>query len=310
MPSMFLLPLMLLQSSFDPGGITSPYASALPREIVEKKEDEARKRAEQEAAEAPAIAPILPGFDDGGEQGAHSSCLAAVAGDPEGAAAAARAALGRAQGRERVRAGYCLGLALSEADHWTEAQEAFSAALQATAPEDHATRARLGAMAGNAALAAGKPGDALTALESADAEAWKAGDGAQQASIAIDRARAQVGLGQLDAAASTLAAARTAQPDNAQVWLLSATLARRQDKLAEAQTEIEKAAQLTPGDPEVGLEAGVIAILSGHRDAARLSWQSVVKTSPKSPSAATARDYLAQLSEMPEGNDPVPVAKR
>jgi Flp pilus assembly protein TadD len=42
--------------------------------------------------------------------------------------------------------------------------------------------------------------------------------------------------------------------------------------LADAQTQIQTAARLTPLDPEVGLEAGVIAMLSGHEDAARKSW--------------------------------------
>jgi Flp pilus assembly protein TadD len=104
-----------------------------------------------------------------------------------------------------------------------------------------------------------------------------------------------VGLGRQSDAATALAEARTAAPNNAQTWLLSATLSRRQDKLAEAQTQIERAAQIAPQDPEIGLEAGVIAVLGGRDEAARKSWQSVVTTAPGSEAATTAKGYLAQL---------------
>ena len=43
-----------------------------------------------------------------------------------------------------------------------------------------------------------------------------------------------------------------------------------------------------PRDPQVGLEAGVIAVLSGRDDAARKSWQSVIAAAPDSDEAKTA----------------------
>ena len=94
---------------------------------------------------------------------------------------------------------------------------------------------------------------------------------------------------------AALAQAREAEPDNAQAWLLSATLSRRQNKLIEAQAQIEKAAQLSPRDPEIGLEAGVIAVLAGNEGAARHSWRSVLEMAPDSPAAATAKQYISQL---------------
>jgi Flp pilus assembly protein TadD len=154
-------------------------------------------------------------------------------------------------------------------------------------------------MAGNAALANGKAGEALGLLAPAAIDAKAASDGALGASISLDRARALVSLGQNGEAATALADARTADPDNAQAWLLSATLSRREKKLIEAQSQIEKAAQLAPREPEVGLEAGVIAVLGGRDEAARRSWNAVVAMSPESPAATTAREYLAQL--WPEG---------
>ena len=113
----------------------------------------------------------------------------------------------------------------------------------------------------------------------------------------MDRARALVALGRLDEAAAALAEARAADPGDAQVWLLSATLSRRTGKLAEAQSQIETAANLLPVDTEIGLEAGRIAILAGQEEAARKSWQSVVEAAPESPAADTARSYLAQLEK-------------
>ena len=280
MPLLISASLLLAQAS--------PYASALPREIVEKKEDEERRRREESAWDlALPAAPTTTG------------CLTAVAADPERSAQVARNALAEAIGRQRVRAGLCLGAALSELGRWDEARQAFADARDATAEDDHLSRARLGAMAGNAALAAGEPGQALALLAPAASAAQAAGDKALAASIAIDRARALVAVDQPDEAAAALAQAREAEPDNAQAWLLSATLSRRQNRLIEAQAQIEQAARIAPRDPEIGLEAGVIAVLAGNEGAARRSWDAVVAMAPQSEAAATARQYIGQLGPEP-----------
>jgi tetratricopeptide (TPR) repeat protein len=214
---------------------------------------------------------------------------------PREAEAAAQAWLAKAQGAEKAFAGECLGVVLSRQDKWSEAEAAFLAARDAAA--DKALRARLGAMAGNAALARGDAAAALAALDTAKADAGA--DKALAGGIAIDRARALVALKRDAEAAMALDEARADAPDNAQAWLLSATLSRRMNKLAEAQVQIEQAAALLPVDPEVGLEAGVIAVLAGHDEAARKSWQSVVSAAPDSEAAATAKGYLAQLGPAP-----------
>lgn len=292
MPLALLLPLMLAQT--DPAGIGSPYVSALPKEIIEKKAEEDRKRREEAAQNVALPAPH-----------SNTGCLGAVEANPEKSAQVARDALADAVGHERVRAGLCLGVALSDLGQWDDAREAFANARDAAASDDHASRARLGAMAGNAALAAGQPGQALSLLAPAASDAKAAGDTPLAASIALDRARALVAVNQPDEAAAALAQAREAEPDYAQAWLLSATLSRRQNKLIEAQAEIEKAAQLAPQDPEVGLEAGVIAVLSGKNEAARRSWNSVLAMAPESAAAATAKQYIAQLGpETPASKAP------
>ena len=100
-------------------------------------------------------------------------------------------------------------------------------------------------------------------------------------------------------AATELADARVSAPGSSLGWLLSATLSRRMGHLAEAQAQIETAAKLAPTDPEIGLEAGVIAALAGQDAAARKSWQSVIAAAPDTDAATHARAYLAQLG--PEG---------
>lgn len=211
--------------------------------------------------------------------------------EAEAAEAAARAWLGKAHGAERARAGECLGIALSALDRWNDAAEAFRAARAiADAP---VWRSRLSAMAGEAALAAGDYEAALAALDAARSEA--ADDPATRGGIAVFRARALVALDREGEAEAALAEARAATPRDATVWLLSATLSRRLGKLADAQAQIEKAAELQPVNPEIGLEAGLIAILSGRDEAARKSWQSVIAAAPESQAAATAKGYLAQI---------------
>ena len=56
---------------------------------------------------------------------------------------------------------------------------------------------------------------------------------------------------------------------------------------------------LAPMDGEIGLEAGVIAILGNREEAARQSWQSVIDIQPDSLAAQTAKNYLAQLGPAP-----------
>ncbi|HCF25081.1 MULTISPECIES: tetratricopeptide repeat protein [unclassified Novosphingobium] len=199
--------------------------------------------------------------------------------------------------RERAGAKQCQAMALTRIDGWAEAATLFLSAREDTPVTDLGERARLGALGGNAHLAAGDASAALIALDVAKGDAAKGSDAKLKAAIAIDRARALVALNRPDEAAAALAEARSAAPANAQAWLLSATLSRRQGKLADAQQQIERAAELMPVDPEIGLEAGVIAVLAGRDDAARKSWESVIRAAPGSDIAKIARGYLDQLGQ-------------
>lgn len=226
-------------------------------------------------------------------------CMSAVHSDPPGAVDMAEAWVQQAKGTAAAPAQFCLGSAHAALDHFDEAETAFLAGRDLAAAADHRLRAQLGAMAGTMALAQGESARALAALDQAHADALAGSDTQLGGEIAVDRSRALVALKREAEAGEALAEARTTTAKNPDAWLLSATLSRRQGKLAEAQAQIEQAAQLDPVDPAIGLEAGVIAVLSGRDAAARKSWESVVTAAPDSDAAKTAKDYLAQLGAAP-----------
>lgn len=289
MSLLLALPLMLAQiGPFTPpgGGSVSP----LPPELQNRK---ARPQ-------APSPSPVeLPAETS---SSSTTDCLKHAAADPTAEVDQARAWRDGAADVEHAAADLCLGTALSELQRFSEAEAAFLDGRQASegAP---ALRARLGAMAGNAALATGAAARALGFLDTAKTDLGEARDGPLPTDIALDRARALVALERLPEAETALAEARTLAPESAEAWLLSATLSRRMDKLADAQTRIETAGRLAPANagvaPEIGLEAGVIAMLSGREDAARKSWRSVVATAPQSAAAESARRYLVQIGDTP-----------
>ena len=224
-------------------------------------------------------------------------CMDQARTDPASAIVAADQWAGEAAEAEQSYARQCLGMAYTALLRWQAAERAFLEARELAATTAHFRRARLAAMAGNAALAEERADAALFALDLAAADAEASGDAGLRAVVQIDRARALVLQGDETAAETALASARTLDPQSPYAWLLSATLARRQGRLDEAQAHIETAGALAPDYPEIGLEAGVIAMLDGREAAAAASWRSVLAIEPDGDHAATARDYLAQLEQ-------------
>lgn len=222
-------------------------------------------------------------------------CLTDARRDPATAIDRANAWLAEGFGVERSRPLQCLGTAYVSLLRWEAAEDAFAAARDARPAADPAGRARLGAMAGNAALAANNPAAARALFDTAQADATAAGSALLAGEIATDRSRALVALNEPELAAQALELARTSAPQLPEAWLLSATLARRQGRIADAAGMIGTAAALAPEVPAVGLEAGLIAMLAGDGAAARKSWQSVIALGAATAEAETARGYLAQL---------------
>lgn len=226
-----------------------------------------------------------------------AACLAQAQDDPAAAVETAEQWLEDAQQAERSLPGQCLGTAYARLGEWEAAEQAFLSALAGARAANAPRRARLAAMAGNAALAGGRYQAALDSLDTAAVIADATADPELLGTIAIDRARALVPLGREPDAAEALAKARQEIPKNAEAWLLSAALARRTGDLVAAQQYIETAAQLRPIDLEIGLEAGLIAALAGRDEAARKSWQSVIDADPSSTPARLARSYIEQLAQ-------------
>ncbi|GMN03388.1 tetratricopeptide repeat protein [Erythrobacter sp. MTPC3] len=228
-----------------------------------------------------------------------AGCLAQLAEDPARAHSQAQIRLPEVSGPDRVMTNHCLGLAATELGLWQDARQAFIAARDETPPEELRARARFSLMAGNAALGSGDGEGALLLLQTAQRDANAAAAATLEAIAAMDVARALVALDRPGEAFVPLSRATLLEPEKAEAWLLTATLYRRLDRLDDAQQAIEQAAKLAPMAGDIGLEAGVIAVLSGREEAARQSWGSVIETQPESPAAITAQSYLDQLGPAP-----------
>ena len=261
----------------------------------------------QAAAEAPIVLPAPAPVASGPtiEDDRLRLCIEQAGKDPTTSLAQASAWVAEARGIGRSKPLECLGQVLTVLSRWEAAETAFADAAQAAPPSDPARIAALRAQAGNAALAGDKAERALVHL---DAALGVAGIETQaRGQIALDRARALVALQRPGEAMEAITAAQRDAPDEPLGWLLGATLARRGGDLAAAQRQIEVAGSLVPKDPDIGLEAGVIAVLAGREDAARKAWESVRLVAPDSAAATTAKGYLAQLGDAPV---PKPAAGR
>lgn len=243
---------------------------------------------------AQAAAPLAPPTL---EDDRLAACMAEARSDPAQAIITANEWMEGLSGPSASNPLQCLGFAYMGLLRWEAARDSFSRARDTRGIDDRLARARLGAMAGNAAIAAEDNFLALPLLQTARSDAIAANDNALAATILADIARVEVSEGRDERAASALEEARGLSPQDAEIWLLSATLARRMDDLPSAQVWIEAAARLDPANPATGLEAGVIAAMGGFLEAARESWFSVIALSGASPQAQTARTYLEQIGE-------------
>lgn len=230
-------------------------------------------------------------------------CIENAGKDPATSLADAARWVAEAKGPGKSKALECLGQVYAVLGKWDAAEGAFSEGANLVAASDPTRRSALLAQAGNAALAANKAAVALDRLDKAVAVAGIAPLARGQAEI--DRGRALATLGRPEDAVEAFANAQRDAPDDGDAWLLGATIARRRGDLAAAQRQIEVAGRLAPTDPEVGLEAGVIAMLAGNEPAARKAWESTIAVASGSKAAETAKAYLAQIAQpAPESHRP------
>jgi tetratricopeptide (TPR) repeat protein len=230
-----------------------------------------------------------------------AECLTLASKDP--ASAISSASLW-AQEKGGYLARACHGFALASDFKFDLAVPMLTEAATLAEAKGDPRAARFWAQAGNAAIAAGQPDVAVDALGKALAS--NALDNDERADSEVDRARAFVALGKNADGEAALATARQLAPENGAAWLLSATLARRLNKLPDALVIIQTAAALLPIDPAVALEAGNIAIAAGDDNTARTQWEQAIKIAPNCRQAVTARAQLATLAaETPAAQDEV-----
>jgi tetratricopeptide (TPR) repeat protein len=193
-----------------------------------------------------------------------------------------------------VSAKQCAALAFSALGKWPAAAAAFEQAAREAEHNQQTVAADLWVQAGNAHLAADQPKEAVAALDAALLTGSLSGQASGEAHL--DRARAEVALGQMPEARTDMDDALKLVPEDPLAWLLSASLARRMGSLDRAQADIDHAAQLSPDDASVALEAGRIALAAGAPDAARIAFEGAVKNQPGSVAAQAAQAELDRLA--------------
>ena len=116
--------------------------------------------------------------------------------------------------------------------------------------------------------------------------------------VHLDRARAQVALGNPPAARAEIDRALQLVPNDPFAWYLSAALARRENDLARAGTDIARARTLAPDSPDMLLLAGTLAGLAGNMAEAERLYRQVAQAAPDSDAGRQARESLATLREV------------
>jgi len=193
-----------------------------------------------------------------------------------------------------VLARQCLGVAYANSDKWAAAAGAFEDAAREAETGKDPRAPQYWASAGNAWIAAGEPAKGRAAIDAALATGKLAGLDLGEAHL--DRARAMVAAGDMEAARSDIDKALTYADKDPLAWLLSATLARRAGDLPRAANDITTALRLSGEDPSVQLEAGNIAAASGNEADARTAWARVIELAPGTGLATAARKALEQFS--------------
>lgn len=194
-----------------------------------------------------------------------------------------------------VLARQCLGLAYAELGQYGPAAGAFEQAAREAETARDPSRADFWVQAGNAWLAAGSADRAMKAFDSALATADLTAE--LRGEVHLDRARAEVALGDTAGARRDLDRAVELVPADPMAWYLSSALALRQNDLKRAQEHAAKAVSLAPSDPDVLVHAGNVAGASGERAAAEGLYMKSIDAAPNSDAARAARAALAANRE-------------
>ncbi len=191
---------------------------------------------------------------------------------------------------------HCQALAQLQQGKNAAAALTLSKAAQAAEAQKSPMAADFWGQAGNAALLAGDAKGAVAHFASGLAAVGEFAP-VRSANLLIDRARAYTELADAKSARADLDRALALAPSESTGWLLSATLARRQDDLPRARTDIAKAAELAPADADIRFEQGAILAAGGDIPAARALWEALVKQSPGTEAAVLAARALKDSAD-------------
>lgn len=226
-----------------------------------------------------------------GDKSRYNACMALVKTDPGRAVANAQA--WRIEGGG-VPARHCLALAQFASQDYSAALKSFEGAASQSESARDGEAVALWRQAADAAMLASQPGEAVRFLNRALAPGVSELSPRAEAALRLTRAEALVDLKREPEAAADLAAVTARDPANADGWLLKATLARRMNDLATAETAIMAAATRRPDDAAVQYEAGNIASAQGKTDLARTAWTAAARAEPDSIPGKAAAKALAQ----------------
>jgi tetratricopeptide (TPR) repeat protein len=251
---------------------------------------------------APAPAPRLrPAPADSPLEIRYRACTDQVRSNPEAAVDAAN--VWRQQGGG-LAARQCLGLALSALERWAPAATAFEQAAHEAEAANDPRRTDFWVQAANAWLAGGDGQHAMADFDAALLTPTLTDQ--LRGEVHLDRGRAQVALGNPAAARTEIDHALQLVPNDPFAWYLSAALARRENNLARAATDIARARQLSPDSADIMLLAGTIAGLGGHMDEAERLYRQVVQAAPNSDAGHQAQASLATMHEVETPAAPPP----
>jgi tetratricopeptide (TPR) repeat protein len=147
--------------------------------------------------------------------------------------------------------------------------------------------AALLAQTGDAWLRTGEPDRAAAAL--GRALALDPGN----ASLRIDRARAEAEAGRLKGAVDDLGLVIDSDPLRVEAYVLRASALRRLGAFDRAAADIATAMTLDPRSPEILLERGLLRLAAGDRSGGEADLRQLVATAPGSAAAQVARGHLA-----------------
>jgi tetratricopeptide (TPR) repeat protein len=218
----------------------------------------------------------------------YQACTAQVKRDAEQAVGRANEWLVKGGG---ILARQCLGLAYAELGRWAPSATAFETAAREAENAQDPNRADFWVQAGNGWLAAGDAAKALKAFDAALATTSLAGG--LRGEVHLDRARAEVALGDTAGARRDLDKAVELVPNDPMAWYLSSALALKQKDLKRAQGDIAEALKRAPEDADLLVQAGNVAGVSGETEAAKGLFQKAIAVAPNSDAAKAARAALA-----------------